>query len=888
MAASPDVEADLLSEGSPLRSPSPEAGVGDDVPAEPQVPEPRGDDSESEDDDRRRVKRGRDEPEPEPEPEPDAAKRQTYSTDPGGSGGRGRGRGRGDQHHGGLGANPATAGPASGRGGSGAPAGRAGRGGRGPSPPFQRAPSRDRFANGHGGDGERAPYPGHVEVTRVFPVDRRFDGPSSHVKGAGPSDVRLAPPLLPEYPRSSKQQKAPNAMCVAAGAPGPNPSRAVPARFPDRAAPATLDDALAIFATRADLSRLCVADERGPAPPGADVMHFASRASYDPRVAVEALHAARGALVRVGVAAHGHAGGAWEIAELAGGRAPSRAQGAVTALPVLRLFDRSGRVAERATELGECSNSVPSLREWDAYVENCAEAAKAGAGPPPPRVGDVEAVRDALDWTFRRDNGGAGRAYDLPPPRLGGYGPPPFGFSVSRLDTERDTRAHERVASVSGATRDNDHLFYRRGGELGADAQTRGQKRRPASPVAARDRAPEGAPEPNPRRRRLEDPAFDLGVRDARGPAALDRDPNESSWVVDTRGNNGLVVGQRGENVKKVERESGARVRCEKDSTTVVLLGAPAAVALARRMVETMLRQAGIEPGGAFGGGAPVPGDERGGTSPGMERDRRVGQIGEDLRARLSAGPRSAADKKGAQSTVVDDENLPDPRDAEPMATVAGAPAPDPAGADDETLGFVAAVDCGGPTGVSLVVGGGRNSGEGQTLAALRESCGTRCAFDVDEGSCRVVVRARDAASCAAAAEMVASIANREFTGMNARVLRRNLANRFEANLRAAEMLQESAEGGNDETRKGCDVLVDVGKDLGAVIGAKGATIVRLQKASNCVMTTDNKAKTVRVVGATPEITAKGEEMIRAAIQKAAAYGANPRGGGRGRGRGRQ
>ena len=395
MAASPDVETDLLSEGSPLRSPSPEVGVGDDVPAEPPMPEPRGDDSESEDDDRRRVKRDRDEP--EPEPEPDAAKRPTPSTGPGGSGGRGRGRG--DQPHGGRGANPPTAGPASGRGGSGALAGRGGRGGRGPSPPFQRAPSRDRFANGHGGDGERAPYPGHVEVTRVFPVDRRFDGPSSHVKGAGPSDVRLAPPLLPEYPRSSKQQKAPNAMCVAAGAPGPNPSRAVPARFPDRAAPATLDDALAIFATRADLSRLCVADERGPAPPGADVMHFASRASYDPRVAVEALHAARGALVRVGVAAHGHAGGAWEIAELAGGRAPSRAQGAVTALPVLRLFDRSGRVAERATELGECSNSVPSLREWDAYVENCAEAAKAGAGPPPP--GSATSKPCATRWTGR-------------------------------------------------------------------------------------------------------------------------------------------------------------------------------------------------------------------------------------------------------------------------------------------------------------------------------------------------------------------------------------------------------------------------------------------------------------------------------------------------------
>ena len=59
MAASPDVETDLLSEGSPLRSPSPEVGAGNDVPAEPPMPEPRGDDSESEDDDRRRVKRGR-------------------------------------------------------------------------------------------------------------------------------------------------------------------------------------------------------------------------------------------------------------------------------------------------------------------------------------------------------------------------------------------------------------------------------------------------------------------------------------------------------------------------------------------------------------------------------------------------------------------------------------------------------------------------------------------------------------------------------------------------------------------------------------------------------------------------------------------------------------
>lgn len=186
-----------------------------------------------------------------------------------------------------------------------------------------------------------------------------------------------------------------------------------------------------------------------------------------------------------------------------------------------------------------------------------------------------------------------------------------------------------------------------------------------------------------------------------------------------------------------------------------------------------------------------------------------------------------------------------------------------------------------------MALGGNDNS---ENLAALRASCGTQCAFDVDEAALRVVVRAPDASACAVAAEMVASIANREFTGM---VTKKNLSNRFAAGMRAAEMLRTRREAAGDggendsaDITKECDVLIHVGKDLGAVIGAKGATISRLQKASACVMTTDNKAKTVRVVGATPEITKKGEEMIRAAIQKVHEVAAT-RGSGPGRGRGR-
>ena len=87
---------------------------------------------------------------------------------------------------------------------------------------------------------------------------------------------------------------------------------------------------------------------------------------------------------------------------------------------------------------------------------------------------------------------------------------------------------------------------------------------------------------------------------------------------------------------------------------------------------------------------------------------------------------------------------------------VVAAPAPDHPSPDagdaangtESKPGFVAAVDCGGPRGLSLALGG-RDASDlvGENLAALRASCGTQCAFDVDEAALRVVVRAPDASS---------------------------------------------------------------------------------------------------------------------------------------------
>ena len=140
--------------------------------------------------------------------------------------------------------------------------------------------------------------------------------------------------------------------------------------------------------------------------------------------ALDALRAARGAIVRVGVG-----GGRYQVGELAGGAlAPLADADAETGPthPVLRLIDERDQVAERAHSLGVISNSAPTRVEWDAYVAACRNG-----GLPAPRVGDVNAVRAALDRVFRvgeqvgfgtfANNPRGGRS---PPPRERGRSPP--------------------------------------------------------------------------------------------------------------------------------------------------------------------------------------------------------------------------------------------------------------------------------------------------------------------------------------------------------------------------------------------------------------------------------------------------------------------------------
>ena len=784
MAASPDVEADLLSEGSPLRSPSPEVGLGDSE-MKTDAPAMLGD-SESEDDDRRRTRRDKDDV-------VDGAGNGTANTEQKGrrnsaaSGGRGEAGGRGGR------------GARGGDGGRGAPGsagrgrGRAGREGvRGGGDSFPRDNSGDQYSNAHGD----APLHGGAYPTppaRGAPFDRRSGG----------SDQFQRQPPLPsgDYPRD-----------VGNGRTYPNPPIVPPqrsnypppgGRFPDRAAPAELDDSLSIFLSRNYLARLVCADSFGPAPSNVDINQATTSPAYDPRFAVDALRASRGAIVRLGVGP-----GVFEIAELAGGALPD-SQKSKAANVILRAFDgRTGRVFERPYPLGDMSNTTPTLREWDTYVLGCQTAAATNKGPPPPRVGDVEQVRDALDWLFRLDGDGSGRLYDMPLGRQGGYGGSTFGSSDYSV----------------------------------------GQKRGPD--VRGPDDYYNNAPDVQRQR---------MDPQQQNPPYSDFRHDSESKWVMDTRRNNGLVVGVKGENVRRVEQETGARVSCEKDKTTVVIIGAPESVAKARHLIEQTLRHANVSPSGFHGGGAPIPGN----GSNGADHNG-----GGDLRSRLQGQPESQKPPACVEDT-------------EPKATITSAAKLTSSNADADTVSAV--VTCGGPNGFRRVA-----EHNGHSNIEMLTDC-TKCQFERNADTFEITITCKGVESkiidsVSVTSELIAEIANRTFTGM---VSQRNVSYRFEAGIKALGLSKQAGEG--------CDITIDVGKDLGAVIGSKGNTIIRLQKESECVMTTDNKNKTVRIIGATIEQTKKGEQMVRDAIRAAAiSFAKNPpsgggRGGvgGRGRGRGR-
>ena len=170
-------------------------------------------------------------------------------------------------------------------------------------------------------------------------------------------------------------------------------------------------------------------------------------------------------------------------------------------------------------------------------------------GPPPPRG------PPGGGWD-RRDGWGA------PPPRgpRDDYGPPP-GYYDDRYDSRGPPPPRDYYD-------DRDRGYYR---------------------------SPPRGPPPRDYYDDRRDSWGGRGGYDPRGPPP-DRDgppPRDDGrpYVIDTNGNNGLIVGPKGSNVRRIETETGARVNCVSDKTTVEVTGHPEAVRRAVDMIRDILAE---------------------------------------------------------------------------------------------------------------------------------------------------------------------------------------------------------------------------------------------------------------------------------------------------------
>ena len=454
-SAAADDALDILREGaSPVPSPDPSPGRGADAatapdagpgalgdPARHSAPEsdPAAYSSDDDDDDdradRRRDNKRRERPTPSPSPDPSPDRRRARAAPPARAGpGPGRAEHRATTranvdrqqqhqqhpfpraprspprstrapfashpgpHHHGPGAPP----PYDHRRGPppvppGAPFGRRADPDPGRRPSFDRQPERPGVRPPRGSSRDRASYP-----------PRGADHHREHHHRAGGPDRPRGIGIAPHpHQRHHQIQTHPIGVGPDRDAPSDSGTTADP-----RDLPARFEDAATIFLTRSQLVSLVDAL-------GADAS-AAQRA--------EALASARGAVVRAGVG-----GGRFAVAELAGGAVNGGAENKPDADPndksssnkkaaasgpvvaLIRAADASGEsVSERAATLGELSNVAVTRAEWDEYAAACRAAHSSGRGPAPPRIGDVEAVLEKLDWTFRFENGGEGRRYYVP------------------------------------------------------------------------------------------------------------------------------------------------------------------------------------------------------------------------------------------------------------------------------------------------------------------------------------------------------------------------------------------------------------------------------------------------------------------------------------------
>merc|ERR1719154_206625 len=107
----------------------------------------------------------------------------------------------------------------------------------------------------------------------------------------------------------------------------------------------------------------------------------------------------------------------------------------------------------------------------------------------------------------------------------------------------------------------------------------------------------------------------------------------------------GLIIGRGGEQITRLQAESGCKIQMSQDSQGMphrlcTLTGAPEAIAIARNLIDNIIANEGTRGGRGGGGGGGMGGGDFGGGGPGFEMmvpghlvARIIGKGGETIKA---------------------------------------------------------------------------------------------------------------------------------------------------------------------------------------------------------------------------------------------------------------
>jgi|TARA_B100001540_G_scaffold237538_1_gene212001 rRNA processing protein Krr1/Pno1 len=358
---------------------------------------------------------------------------------------------------------------------------------------------------------------------------------------------------------------------------------------------------------------------------------------------------------------------------------------------------------------------------------------------------------------------------------------------------------------------------------------------------------------------------------DRRAPPSIQaRDDDYDVYVMNTEGNNGLVVGPRGANVKRLEQMSGCKINCNQDKTTVEISGPPRGIQMAIEAINDLIDSRLETAAQGGGGGPPHQRDSRdlrhtigggGGGGSGMKRGRYDDDYPplDDHRA----GPNSSGKRQRGNDGGIVHSTLIDKLREETVRR--NIPPYEPIQTD---FIFQLQPDDRGKVSYEEVVGDNLGLIIGKKFNTYKELQRIMdCSFKIWDEKKAVSYHGFPEK----VAEAVLLVQELCYLGHATKRAREEDGETLPVKQQNQHQQQQRQQHNKDESyepKEGeiVETMEAPGK-IGLVLGRKGANITRIRRVSNCNVHADNDTQSIRIVG-TPENVKKCVALINETIER--------------------